>query len=138
MIVDASVILRALFPDEAQVNAQMIIRDHVTGRVRLKAPDLVIYEVTNAVWQAERRGRTTREQTRQIINAIEGLQIEILPMKWGEMLPMARRYERSVYDAAYLSLAEKLSEPLVTGDERLYNAVHSQLAWVQWVEGYRA
>lgn len=136
MIVDASVILRALFPDEAQAKAQMIIRDHVTGRVRLKAPDLVIYEVTNAVWQAERRGRTTREQTKQIVNAIEGLQIEILPMKWGEMLPMARRFERSIYDAAYLALAEKLGEPLVTGDERLYNAVHSQLAWVQWIEGY--
>ena len=52
------------------------------------------------------------------------------------MIPLARRYERSAYDAAYLVLAEKLGEPLITGDERLYNAVHAHLDWVLWVEAY--
>ena len=36
MIVDASVVLRAFFPDEDQ--AQALIREHVIGQVALAAP----------------------------------------------------------------------------------------------------
>lgn len=136
MIVDASVILRAFFPDEAQAQAQAVVREHVAGRIQLKAPELLPFELANAVWQAERRGRISASQANEILQAMEGLQIEILPLEWGEMLPLARRFERSAYDAAYLALAERLSEPLVTGDERLYNAVHAHLDWVQFVEEY--
>ena len=136
MIVDASVILRAFFPDEAQAQAQAVVRDHVAGRIELKAPDLLPYELTNAVWQAERRGRISSVQADEILQAMEGLQIDIHALDWAEMIPLARRYERSAYDAAYLVLAEKLGEPLITGDERLYNAVHAHLDWVLWVEAY--
>lgn len=136
MIVDASVILRAFFPDEAQTHAQAVIRDHVAGRISLKAPDLLSYELANAVWQAERRGRISSVQTDEIFQSITGLQIELLPLEWAEMMPLARRFERSAYEAAYLALAEKLGETFITGDERLYNAVKAHLDWVQWVEGY--
>jgi predicted nucleic acid-binding protein len=136
MIVDASVILRAFFPDEAQAQAQAVVREHVAGRIQLKAPELLPYELANAVWQAERRRRISAAQANEILQAMEGLQIEILPLAWGEMLPLARRFECSAYDAAYLALAERLGEPLVTGDERLYHAVHAHLDWVQFVEEY--
>lgn len=136
MIVDASVILRAFFPDEAQAQAQAVVRDHVAGRISLKAPDLLPYELANAVWQAERRGRISTAQADEILQAMEGLQIEILALDWAEMLPLARRYGRSAYDVAYLVLAQKLGEPLVTGDERLYNAVQPHLDWIQWLESY--
>ena len=136
MIVDASVILRSFFPDEAQTQAQAVVRDHVAGRIELKAPDLLLYELANAVWQAERRGRIHTNQANKILQAMEGLRIRILTLNWAEMLPMARRFDRSAYDAAYLALAEKLGESLITGDERLYNAVKAHLDWVQWVEAY--
>lgn len=60
-----------------------------------------------------------------------GLQFEILPLDWAEMMPLARRFARSTYDAAYLSLAEKIGETIITSDERLYNAVKARLDWVQ-------
>jgi len=133
MILDASVLLSAFFPDEAQAQAQAILQAHAAGRVHLKAPQLLVYEVSNAVWQAERRGRLPTAQADEILEKVAGLDIELLSLNWGEMLPLARRFDRSAYDAAYLSLAERLGEPLLTGDKRLYNAVHDRLAWVTWI-----
>jgi predicted nucleic acid-binding protein len=133
VIVDANVILRAFFPDEQQAEAQALIRDHVSGRVRLVAPTLLLYEVTNAVVQALRRERISSEEGEAILDAFEGLGIELAPVTWQQMLSLARRFDRSAYDAAYLALAEAREEPLVTGDVRLYHAVRDHLEWVRWV-----
>jgi predicted nucleic acid-binding protein len=138
MIIDASVVLRAFFPDEAQDLAQAVIRDHVVGKIVLKAPELLPYELANAVWQAQRRGWLNPAQARDILQAMEDLQIEIVHLGWGEMLPLAQRFDRSAYKAAYLVLAEKLGEPFITGDERLYHAVYPHLGWVNWIETYPA
>lgn len=136
MIVDASVLLCAFFPDKAQTQAQRLVREHVAGRVQLKAPALLPYELSNAVWQAERRGRVSRSQADEIQQAFTGLDIEIIPQTWGEMLPLARRFNRSAYDAAYLALAEARKEALITADERLYHDVRDHLDWVIWIRDY--
>jgi predicted nucleic acid-binding protein len=138
MIVDASVLLRAFLPDETQPHALAAVREHVAGKIQLKGPALLPYELSNAVWQAERRGRINRDQADRIIHSFANLDIEIVPQTWGEMLPLARQYGRSAYDAAYLALAQQLGEPLLTGDLRLYNAVHFELDWVLWIEDYPA
>lgn len=136
MIVDASVILGAFFPDEDQAQAQALIRDHVIGRVELIAPTLILYEVTNAVVQAQRRGRISDEPARHILASFEGLGIALRPVSWQQMLSLALRFDRSAYDAAYLALAEMSEKPLITGDRRLYHAVHKHLDWVQWLGDY--
>jgi len=138
MIIDASVMLSAFFPDEAQAQAQAVIREHVAGRLLLKAPALLPYELSNAVWQVERRGRISRLQADDLIQAFAGLEIEIVPQEWGEMLPLARRFNRSAYDAAYLALAQKTGEPLITGDDRLYNAIRGEFEHLLWIGEYSA
>jgi predicted nucleic acid-binding protein len=52
------------------------------------------------------------------------------------MLPLARQFNCSVYDAAYLTLAQDTGQALLTGDLRLYNAVHAHLDWVLWIDNY--
>lgn len=133
MIVDASVVLSAFFPDEDQAQAQALVREHVMGRVTLTAPTLLLYEVTNAVVQARRRGRVSDEQVENILSSFEGLGIALRQVNWQQMLPLALRFDRSAYDAAYLALAEASGQPLITGDRRLYHAVHEHLDWVRWV-----
>jgi predicted nucleic acid-binding protein len=79
MIVDANAILRAFFSDEAQAQAQAVVREHVIGRIHLSAPALLPYELSNAVWRAERLGRVTRTQADEILQAMVDLDIEIIP-----------------------------------------------------------
>jgi predicted nucleic acid-binding protein len=136
VIVDASVILRAFFPDEEQERAQALIRDHVIGQVQLEAPDLLLCEVSNAVVQARRRGRLTDEQAEDILSSVEGLGITLRPVDWRQMVPIAMRFDRSAYDAAYLALAEADAQPLITGDARMYNAVREHLPHVRWIGDY--
>ena len=136
MIVDASVFLHAFLPDEIQPSALALVREHVSGRIALKAPALLPYELSNGIWQAERRGRINHSQADRMIKSFASLEIEIIPQTWGEMLPLARQYDRSAYDAAYLTLAKKMDEPLITGDLRLYNAVQADLDWVLWIGDY--
>lgn len=137
MIIDASVLLQALFPDENQPNAQAVIRDHVAGRVHLAAPDLLFYELSNACLMANRRWRISPADAEAVLLAIEELGIATEPVSWRQILPLARRFERSAYDGAYLGLAESTGQPLVTGDIRLYHAVHPALDWVRWIGDYR-
>jgi len=136
MIIDASVLLNAFFPDEHQTQAQLLLRNHAAGQLQLKAPTLLMYEINNAVWQAERRGRITNGLTGEILQTASALGIELISMDWGDAIPLARRFGRSAYDAAYLTLAERLGEPMITGDLRMYNAVHLELDWVVWVGEY--
>jgi predicted nucleic acid-binding protein len=136
MILDASVLISAFFPDKAQSQAQAVLRAYATGHEHLKAPALIAYEVTNAVWQAERRGRISSTQADEILQAASGLEIELLPFHWGESLPLARKFNLSAYDAAYLSLADAFREKLITADGCLYHAVHAKLKWVLWLGDY--
>lgn len=137
MIVDASVILTAFFPDEInQPQAQALIRAYALGTVELRGPDLLSHEVTNAVLQAVRRRRVTLEIAQEILTAFEDLSLPLEPVIPRQVLALAHRFERSAYDAAYLNLAESLNTQLVTGDQRLYNAVSPHLPWVVWIGDY--
>ncbi|MCS7191206.1 MAG: type II toxin-antitoxin system VapC family toxin, partial [Fimbriimonadales bacterium] len=51
-------------------------------------------------------------------------------------LTLAQQYDRSVYDCAYLALAQQLGVWFFTGDRRLYNALQPHLAFVRWVGDY--
>ncbi len=136
MIVDASVLLAAFFPDESQPQAQALIRDHVAGSTRLSGPDLLLYELTNSVWTAERRQRIKPAQADEILEAIYGLEITLQPAAWHLMLDLAREVGCSAYDAAYLAVARAKNEPLTTGDLRLYRMAAEKLDWVKWIGDY--
>lgn len=138
MVIDASVILRGFFPDEAgQAEAQALIRAYAQQEVELVAPTLLPYEVTNAILQAVTRDRIDLETGREILTAFQALGIPTTEVPWHRALALAHAHDRSAYDGAYLALAEETGGELVTGDRRLHNAVKDHLPWVLWIESAR-
>ncbi|MCA9930510.1 MAG: type II toxin-antitoxin system VapC family toxin, partial [Anaerolineales bacterium] len=89
IIIDASVILSALFPDEQQQQSQAIIRDHAAEQISLVAPTLLQYELTNAVWQGVRRQRITMQQAQETMTIVDELRIPLEPVSWENSLNWA-------------------------------------------------
>jgi len=137
MIIDASVILKGFFPDSGgKVQAQTLIRDYSLSGVELLAPTLLPYEVANAVVRAAGRGYIEPQMAEEILDIFQELAIPTTGPSLMLVLELARRYERSVCEAAYLALAQEEETQLITGDRQLYDAVGKHLDWVVWIEDY--
>jgi len=65
------------------------------------------------------------------------LNLRILPdPPLSDVLDFALRFGVPVYDSIYLVLAQREGCPLLTADERLFQAVADSLPFVQWLGDY--
>jgi len=123
-VVDNSVALAWCFEDE-QTQTAMDLLDRVaeTGAF---APSLWPLEVLNGLLMAERRGRvdaTRRQRLAGFLRALPvTLDMETADHAWTATVRLAERHRLSVYDAAYLELAQRRKLPLATLDEDLIKA----------------
>ena len=123
-VLDASLTLSWAFDDEAAPFAIRILKTLET--VHAVAPALWPFEVASVLAVAERRGRINAEQQAEFLERLRLLPIliEHRPAAWlaQQILPLARRYRLSAYDAAYLELAIREGLPLATLDGDLQAA----------------
>jgi predicted nucleic acid-binding protein len=124
VVVDASVALAWCFPDEASEYADGVL-------VALKGQTLVVpaiwgLEITNALLTGERRKRLKQPEILRFVALLEGLSIlqdgQGVSESVNNVLPLARHYGLSAYDAAYLELAIRHSTPLATLEGNLQKA----------------
>jgi predicted nucleic acid-binding protein len=118
LVIDASVLAVALLDDGPDGD---LVRHRLRGE-QLAAPALIDLEVAS-VWRGLARGGHL--DARRVGQALDDLQD--LPIQRVEHTPLvARCWELrdnlTIYDAAYVALAEALQAPLLTGDRRLARA----------------
>ncbi|MEO0500921.1 MAG: type II toxin-antitoxin system VapC family toxin [Pseudomonadota bacterium] len=120
-VLDASVTLAWFFDDERQD-----IADELFARLdneEAVVPRHWFAEVANGMLMGERRGRSSLAFTSIFIPQLHELSIVIDTIEaWSQfsiVLPLARAHTLTVYDAAYLELAERRGLPLATLDNRL-------------------
>ena len=131
--------MRAFLSDEeGWIAARRLVEAYVYGSLQVIAPQLLPYEFTNAVLRAARRVRISFDEAVDIVTDFEKLAVPTVAVSQLAALPLARRYNRSAYDAAYLALAEGEGLKLITADRKLYDAVASELSWVVWLEDWPA
>ena len=125
IVIDASVILAAFFPDENSRQARRLIADYVEGVVEFYAPRLLILELVNASLVAFRRGRIDETIFNQLVDTMTSLQISWVDIEshGRELAQLAKEKQISAYDAAYVQAATLLNCKLVTGDIKLAVAV---------------
>jgi predicted nucleic acid-binding protein len=115
LVIDASVLAVALLDDGHDGD---VVRHRLRGE-QLAAPALIDLEVVS-VWRGLARGGHL--DARRVGLALDDLRD--VPLQRVEHTPfLARCWELrdnlTIYDAAYVALAEALEAPLLTGDRRL-------------------
>ncbi|HEY7742701.1 MAG TPA: type II toxin-antitoxin system VapC family toxin [Burkholderiales bacterium] len=115
-VVDASAVAAVLFdePEAAPVIAG------ASGP--LLAPPLLRYELANVCETKLRKNPRQAKLTLQRYQLLSGLDIEFAEPDWGTLPLLARQWDLTAFDAAYLQLALKRKAPLVTLDARLADA----------------
>ena len=124
VVVDASTALAWCFPDESSDYADGVLIA-LEGRTIL-VPALWNLEIANAILVGERNNRLRQPEIRQFAALLEGLSLVQDKQSVGEhlsnVLPLARKYGLSAYDAAYLELSIRRCAPLATLDGKLLGA----------------
>ena len=139
LVIDASVALKWQFKDESETEAAIrMLEDFVGGRVLLISPSLFAYEIVSAINIAVLKGRISEKDAIDIIKDSLNIGIELVDFAGLEekTFKMARRHNRSVYDCAYLSLAERERCNIFTADKHLYNALNDKVPFIRWIGNY--
>lgn len=124
VVVDASTALAWGFPDEGSDYADAVLVA-LEGKTIL-VPSIWSLEIANAILVGERKARLRQPEISRFTALLQGLSVveDVQPIAdhVGNVLPLARQYSLSGYDAAYLELSLRHDVPLATLDERLGNA----------------
>ncbi|HEY0877576.1 MAG TPA: type II toxin-antitoxin system VapC family toxin [Zeimonas sp.] len=127
IVLDASVVLAWLLPDQRSDEARALLHRGVLERMR--APSLLLLEVANALRTAERRGRLRPALRRGLLDDFLSLPIALGPVSDGAVLradALASRHSLSVHDACYLELAASSRSALATFDAALARAARAE------------
>ena len=121
LVIDSSITLAWLFEDERTDGADAVMRQVVkAGAV---VPSLWRLEIANALQSAIRRKRTNAAFHDASIADLRSFPIvvdsETDRQAWGTTLALADRCQLTLYDAAYLELAQRLRLPLASLGQEL-------------------
>lgn len=121
LVLDSSVTLAWIHGDEDTSQTRDLLADVV--RDGAVVPSLWFLEVANSLQVAVRRGRISACGRDKALRDLTDLDIVTDPdtvlHAWSATLQLADLYGLTVYDAAYLELAQRLRLPLATLDGAL-------------------
>jgi predicted nucleic acid-binding protein len=124
-VVDPSVALAWLLPDETNARADAV-RLAIENGADAWVPVHWRLEIGNGLLLAERRGRIMAAQVAQALSLMHALPLEE-DEETAQQIPtrtlmLARKHGLTVYDAAYLELAQRRGAILATFDGQLLKA----------------
>jgi predicted nucleic acid-binding protein len=124
-VIDPSVALAWLLPDETNDRANLV-RVAVENGAEAWIPAHWWVEMGNGLLMAERRGRITPYQVAQALSLVDALPFQE-DKETAEQMPvrtmmLARKHNLTIYDAAYLELAQRRVAVLSTFDGPLLKA----------------
>lgn len=123
-VLDASMTLAWHFEDEASAEVRALAHRAFADGVAV--PQHWLLEVISALLRGERRNRADPAKSQEFVAFLQDLDVEVDDLDRDRavsvLLPLARDQRLSLYDAAYLELANRRGLPLATLDASLVRA----------------
>ena len=124
LVLDASIATK-WFVEEEDSDKALVLRDgHRDGRIILTAPDLLVYEVVNAL---NYNPKVSGDRLTAAVRGLLDLELDLVPPAAeyaAQIARMARKFSISAYDASYAALTAIMGVDMVTADKRLYDKLH--------------
>ena len=116
-MLDASAVVRIIESSPQAAAFQQAVLDAEL----VLAPELMLTEVSNALWRLQRAGQLQAERLQQCLSRAAALVDHIEPDRHlqVEALALACHLDHPVYDCLYLALARREAAILLTADQRL-------------------
>jgi predicted nucleic acid-binding protein len=126
LVVDSSVVAKWILPEADSDQAQQLILQTADSGDRLIVLDLVFPEVANAIWKRQRQQLIQLDEARELLQALRNSPVTVEPAVslLETAYEIAAKYDRAMYDALFVALAEQHGLQGITADEPLFNAVH--------------
>lgn len=119
-VVDASIAVKWFSEEEGTQAALKLREEHIEGTTILSAPDLLLYELANAL--RYKPDFDNEKATHALYNVID-LQIDLIT-PGRELLQQSTKdaylYDATVYDSCYLALGELMGIEVYTSDRKFY------------------
>lgn len=123
VVVDASVVLALLIPDENSKTWKNLWTDVVKNKTQVLAPSLLWYEVGNGLRSAVLRKRISKQEAFKLWNKFLLLPIKIFSPNLKKTLETSVKEKLSFYDASYVCLSRVKKLNLISLDKKLSSVV---------------
>jgi predicted nucleic acid-binding protein len=128
-LIDASVASRFLLIEDLSDEANLVLDNFLEGKLDLRAPKLVIYEVGNTLWKAVKQNFISLEEATQKFSYFLELKINSIELDRKEhedVLEWSVKNNATYYDSAYVMSSKKIGATLLTADDTLYEKAREE------------
>lgn len=125
VVVDASVVAKWFVQESFTEKALSLRDDYLEGKINIACPDLLGYEVINALRYKPSFGEQDLRQVASALEKYNFLSYSILGNSLSQLtIEFALKFGLTIYDASYVALADYLDDSILyTADTRLAEKV---------------
>ncbi|MEM2084118.1 MAG: type II toxin-antitoxin system VapC family toxin [Nitrososphaerota archaeon] len=119
VVIDASIVVKWFVEEENYENALKIRDKYVEGEIDIIAPEIIIFEVLNALYYKK---LFTLLELKEIANALDAFSFKLFSLKGKyaeKAIEIAIENNITIYDSSYISLALMEKCKMYTADEQL-------------------
>jgi predicted nucleic acid-binding protein len=118
-VIDASVVVKWFTKETGHAQAAALRDAHIHRNTTLAAPDLLVYEIANALRYSP---NLEASDVKLAVKSLNMLGVVLYPPSEkmiSRAIDLSDKFSTTIYDASYIALAEELDTHLVTADNKL-------------------